>query len=213
MTEPVDSTREDLHVVAELLLAGPQHRTSGTIRLRPLPGGFGTVADPDLRVLDGVLVVAAGTAAERRLPLDGARLTDLAERAGVQPGAPQGIYTDVTAGDPGRPLRVDAGLAGRIAGWYAAGDRVLRALFPDQVPVLWPEHFDLGIGVDEVNYGVSPGDGYSAEPYAYVGPWTPRSGSFWNAPFGAARPIGALPDDEALLAFFTQGRDLARADG
>jgi hypothetical protein len=158
-----------------------------------------------------VLVVAAGTAAERRLPLDGARLADLAEQAGVQPGAPEGIYTDVTAGDPGRPLQVDAGRATALGDWYAAGDRALRSLFPDQVPVIWPEHFDLGIGVDEVNYGVSPGDGYSAEPYAYVGPWTPRTGEFWNAPFGAARTLRALPDDEALLAFFTEGRDRARA--
>ena len=38
-------------------------------------------------------------------------------------------------------------------------------------PVLWPEHFDLAIDVDEVNYGVSPGDGYHGAPYAYVGPW------------------------------------------
>ena len=214
MTEqPADRTREDLHVLAELVLAGPQHRASGTIRLRPLPGGFGTVAEPDLRILDGDLVIGSGTGQERRLPLDGARLADLAEQAGVRPGAPEGIYTDVTAGDPGRPLQVDPGTARRLADWYALGDRALRRLSPETVPVLWPEHFDLGIGVDGVNYGVSPGDGYSEEPYAYVGPWTPRTGPFWNAPFGAARPIGALPDEDSLLAFFAEGREVARADG
>jgi hypothetical protein len=211
--QPTDTTREDLHVVAELLLAGPQHRASGTIRLRPLPGGFGTVSEPDLRVQDGELVVGAGTGEERRRPLDGAGLAELAELAGVEPAAPEGVYTDTTGGDPDRPLRVDAARAGRIADWYATGDRAMRRLAPDTVPVLWPEHFDLGITLDQVNYGVSPGDGYSAEPYAYVGPWTPLSGEFWNAPFGAARPIGDLPDEDALLAFFAQARDLAGQPG
>ena len=37
-------TRRSLHGVAELLLAGPQHRAHGTIRLRVTPGGFGGVA-------------------------------------------------------------------------------------------------------------------------------------------------------------------------
>ena len=41
---------------------------------------------------------------------------------------------------------------------------------------------------DRVNLGASPGDGFHAEPYLYVGPWGPhRPGApgFWNAPFGA----------------------------
>ena len=33
--------------------------------------------------------------------------------------------------------------------------------------------------------GVSAGDDYYPTPYAYVGPWTQRTGPFWNAPFGA----------------------------
>jgi hypothetical protein len=33
-------TRQSLHGVAELVLAGPQYRQSGTIRLRAVPGGF-----------------------------------------------------------------------------------------------------------------------------------------------------------------------------
>jgi hypothetical protein len=78
-------------------------------------------------------------------------------------------------------------------------------------PVLWPEHFDLAVTVDEMNLGVSPGDSWSAEPYAYVGPWEPRRGDFWNAPFGAARPMSALPDVDALAAFFTEGHRLAVA--
>ena len=29
----------------------------------------------------------------------------------------------------------------------------------DSSPILWPEHFDVGITLDQVNYGLSPGDG------------------------------------------------------
>jgi len=48
--------------------------------------------------------------------------------------------------------------------------------------------------------------GLGAEPYAYFGPWTPRAGDFWNAPFGALRPASDLPDVGSVLAFFTEGR-------
>jgi hypothetical protein len=34
--------------------------------------------------------------------------------------------------------------------------RALRSFAPGLEPVLWPEHFDLGIKLDEVNFGVSP---------------------------------------------------------
>jgi hypothetical protein len=76
-------------------------------------------------------------------------------------------------------------------------------------PVLWPEHFDVGIAADEVNYGVSPGDAGHQSPYAYVGPWTARQGEFWNAPFGALRPAAELADPRAVAAFFAAGRAAA----
>lgn len=61
------------------------------------------------------------------------------------------------------------------------------------------------VTLDEVNYGVSPGDDAIPEPYAYVGPWTPQTGDFWNASFGAARLLTELTD---VLAFFQKGRAL-----
>ncbi len=91
----------------------------------------------------------------------------------------------------------------------AVGDAALRAFAPEETPVLWPEHLDVGISRDEVNYGVSPGDASVAEPYAYVGPWTPRTGEFWNQPFGAARPLSALGDAGAVADFFREGARLA----
>ena len=45
----VTATRRSLHAVAERLLAGPQYREHGEIRLRVTPGGFGQFAGP-LRV-------------------------------------------------------------------------------------------------------------------------------------------------------------------
>src|SRR5438045_2062001 len=160
MSEPVPHTaRRALHGVAELVLAGPQYRRSGTIRLRPAPGGFGTVAEPDLRI-DGAFLVAGG----HRLLLSGTSARELAEAAGVEVGAP-GIYSDGSGVGPDDPIDVDEGAAARLAACYSRGDEGLRAFAPDETPVLWPEHFDLGITIDEVNYGVSPGDGYLDRAY------------------------------------------------
>jgi len=52
------------------------------------------------------------------------------------------------------------------------------------------EHLGVAIACDAVNYGISPGDASRPRPYAYVGPHEPRTGPFWNAPFGAAPATG-----------------------
>ncbi|WP_300012435.1 hypothetical protein [Pseudonocardia sp.] len=199
MDEP---TRRSLHGVAELLIAGPQHRAHGTIRLRVTPGGFGGVAVP-LRVEGTDLLWDGG-----RAPLAGT-YRELAAAVGVVAGAPEGVYHDTTGIDPDTDISVDPAAAAEITGWFARGDAGLRAFAPDQEPVLWPEHFDLAITADEVNYGISPGDDAHPEPYAYVGPWTPREGPFWNAGFGALRPATDLPDAAAVAAFFAEGRSAA----
>ena len=56
---------------------------------------------------------------------------------------------------------------------------------------------------------MSPGDSGHPLPYAYVGPWTPREGEFWNASFGAVRTAEQLPDADAVAAFFAAGRAAA----
>lgn len=197
-----ETTRRSLHGVGELLIAGPQHRAHGTIRLRPTPGGFGGVA-VDLRVAGTDLVWEGG-----RAPLSGTYRA-LAAAAGVEPGPPEGVYHDSSGAGPDDEIVVDPVAAAELADWFARGDAGLRAFAPERTPVLWPEHFDLAIDLDEVNYGVSPGDAGHPEPYAYVGPWTPREGPFWNAPFGALRPASELPDAAAVAAFFAEGRAAA----
>ncbi|WP_371494210.1 hypothetical protein OG871_03775 [Kitasatospora sp. NBC_00374] len=206
-TAALETTRRSLHAVAELLMAGPQYRASGTIRLRVVPGGFATVAEPALAVHGTDLV-----SGERRLPLPGASCAALARELGVEAGQPAGLYGEGSGAGVQDGLRLDPAAAEHLLARFAAGDTALRRFAPDQEPVLWPEHFDLGITVDAVNYGVSPGDSFSPEPYAYVGPWTRRVGVFWNAPFGATRPMDELAGAEAVQAFFTEGRGRAATD-
>ena len=137
-----------------------------------------------------------------RVPLTGT-VADVARAAGIAAGAPT-IYAD-HADHADAPLAVDPAAAAELAEWLARGEAGMRAFAPDQEPVLWPEHFDLGIAVDEVNYGISPGDAAHASPYAYVGPWTKREGPFWNASFGSFCPADQLPDVEAVAAYFGAG--------
>jgi hypothetical protein len=199
-------TRLALHGAAELLLAGPQYAVSNTVRLRVVPGGIATVAKPDLRIEGIELVGPRG-----RQPLEGSYAA-VAAAAGLVPRRLDDVYhdgVDVSAEDL---IELDPDHVAALLDAFAAGDAALRAFAPDQVPVLWPEHFDVGISLDEVNYGLSAGDATLPEPYAYVGPWVPRSGSFWNQSFGAARPLEALGGVDAVEAFFREGAERAAAD-
>jgi hypothetical protein len=200
--QAVVAARRSLHAVAELVLAGPQYREHGTIRLQVTHGGFGQVAGP-LRVERGELVRGG-----LRVPLRGSAV-ELADAVGVEVGAPAGVYTEHAELGPDDELSVDPVAAGLLLDWFARGDRALRQFAPELTPVLWSEHFDLGIAFDEVNYGVSPGDRDRRLPYAYVAPWTPRAGQFWDAPFGAVRSAEALPDPAAVADFFAAGRAAA----
>ena len=197
------ATRTSLHGVAELLIAGPQYRAHGTIRLRVTDGGFGGVVLP-VRVAGGELVTDGG-----RVPLTGT-CRELAASTGIDIGRPEGVYSDTSALEADSPLAVDPAAAETICDWFVVGDTGLRAFAPGSEPVLWPEHFDLGVSLEEVNYGISPGDAGHPGPYAYVGPWEPREGEFWNVSFGALRAVEELPDAEAITAFFAAGRDAAR---
>ena len=195
------STLRSLHGVAELLLAGPQFRRSETIRLAAAAGGFATVLPPELAV-DGEWLLADG---QRVTRLSGATCAELGAAAGIAAGAPEGLYKDGSGVAADEPLRVEPDAARLIAHTFEVGDRALRLFEPGRTPVLWPEHFDMGISADEVNYGVSPGDAAIPEPYAYVGPWTPREGEFWNRSFGAARTLAELGDAEGMRDFFAAG--------
>jgi hypothetical protein len=193
------ATRQSLHGLAELVLAGPQYARSGDIRLRVTGTGFATVTEPHLRIEADALIAPSG-----RLPLLGT-IAALAVLAGVEPRALRDVYAEGPTIGINEDLTVDREAAEVILAAFARGDAALRLFAPAEEPVLWPEHFDVGITVSEVNYGVSPGDASTAEPYAYVSPWKVRTGPFWDADFGASRLMRDLPTEQDVLAFFTDG--------
>jgi hypothetical protein len=196
------ATRRSLHGVAELVLAGPQYRATGRLRLRVVPGGFATTLAPGLRV-DGTRVAGEEGAA---VAIAGRTARDLGAELGVTAGRAEGAYGDGSGVGLDDVLAVDPGQAEVITGALALGHDALTAFAPGEAPVLWPEHFDVAVRVREVNFGVSPGDGFLGEPYAYVGvPAVPAGDAFWNAPFGAAVPLRELADVRALSAFFAEG--------
>ena len=210
-------TRDGWHRMAEHVLAAGQFSASGTIRLRPCPGGFSTVVGIDGRQLavvgNRLVILDGGERRETPLTTVGAA----ADFAGVTPGL-RGSYSPVTPADPDAPLSVDTEAARLLADWYALTETALRrftaGLGVTTEPVLWPEHFDVAIAVDAVNYGGSLGDDAIPEPYLYVGPHEgPPTGpsvdaAFWNAPFGAAVTVDRIRTPDEAVGFFLQGRAL-----
>lgn len=203
----LSTSRRALHAVAELLIAGPQYETTGDIRLAARTGGFGGWVGPSPTALFGTdLITPSG-----RFPLGGS-VKELAQRAGITPRALRDVYTGGPDFSLDEPTEVLASSAEVLRRAFTDGDVALRLLDPGQVPILWPEHFDIGISIAEVNYGVSPGDAAIDEPYAYVGPWQVPTGAFWNQSFGAARPLSLLDSAQDILEFFLEGRDAATGD-
>jgi hypothetical protein len=204
----LEPTRLSLHAVAELLMAGPQKDgASNTVRLRVVPGGFATVAEP-IRSVVGVALVA-GT---KEIALDGRTIAEVAQDLGVTPRPLADVYPDVTTLGPDDTLVVDRTAAAVLARAWHVGDEALAAFAPASERVLWPEHFDVAIELDEVTYGVSPGDRYIAVPYVYVSPFD-REGlddPFWNQSFGAAAPLSEVGDAAAVAAYLERGRSLLR---
>lgn len=204
-------TRESWHRVAEHVLAAAQFADAGTIRLRPFPGGFATATGVGGRLLavvgERIVVVDGGEFDARPLTTLGAAAAFVGVSVGLR-----GSYEPATSADPDEPLHVDVASARCLADWFALGDAALRHfaehLGHPTAPVLWPEHFDLGITVDDVNYGVSPGDRAMPEPYLYVGPHEgpPSDDGYWNTPFGAATPAGRTSTQDDAVAFFSEGR-------
>jgi hypothetical protein len=207
------ATRASLHGVAELLMAGPQRRANRSIQLVVTDGGFSTgeLPGPPWRIALRGDEIVLGIDEQRSIPLRGT-FAELADAIGVTAEPPVNSYRPASGRQPSDALDVDPVAAQTLVTALKLGDEACRALAaahsPDAppAPVLWPEHFDVGITLDAVNYGVSPGDSSLLAPYAYVGPHAPPTGDFWNQPYGAARPMTQFADAHAVLAFFDEGR-------
>ena len=227
------SSRQSLQRVAVHIVARSRVEATGRFSLRITPGGFGTPdMGPDgrrVRVSGGNLVVesdAVGAAAVRTMAIHGASLADLAAFAGVDLSESLDVGHDTPMlGDASAPIELSADGAREIAAWFAKSaailDGLLAALPTGSTPTLarlWPEHFDVAVEAQahparRANLGGSPGDGFSDEPYLYIGPWTadrPGDAEFWNAGFGAFRTRNQLTADgadivDAGIAFLLDG--------
>ena len=231
------SGRETLQRVATHVLARRRAVLCGKFGLRATPGGIGTPAcGPDhevVRIAGTRLVreLSGGTAHTSSVDLSTASLADAADLVEVSLDAEFEAGQDTAPlGPTADPLGVDADAAAVVAGWFAFAwatlDATLAELGPGadaSVVQLWPEHFDAGCDVavsadQRANLGASPGDGYSAQPYLYVGPWDsvrPGGPEYWNAPFGAVLAYEDLRAAHEPIAtgvsFFVRGVDLLRS--
>ena len=92
-------------------------------------------------------------------------------------------------------------------GALGRGHDALIAFAPAETPVLWPEHFDVAIRVQERTSGCRRATASSrSRTRTWASSRPPAGDAFWNAPFGAAVPLTELPDAAAVTAFFAEGR-------
>ncbi|MET0695145.1 MAG: hypothetical protein ABWY56_14520 [Propionibacteriaceae bacterium] len=199
-TASLVQTRRQLHGIAECLLAGPEHRETGEIALRVSPGGFETTAGSSRRLAGTQLVTDEG-----HFEATGT-FADLAARLGVQFGRPDLDYPDGSDARAEDVVALDAQAARALEDWFELGDAALRRFEPSQSPILWPEHFDVAIELDQGIFGASPGDDGHPTPYAYVSTRDHDADGYWNASFGALRDHTELRSVEDLVSFWTEGR-------
>jgi len=202
------STRQRLHGVGECLMAGPQRRAGGRFTLRVTPGGFATTGEPAVR-LDGADLVVD----ESRRVAVGGTFAQMADALGVDFGAPPDGYPDGSGASPGDDVALDEPSARLLLDWYLLTDAALRVVAPRETPILWPEHFDVAILLDDISYGASPGDSFHAMPYAYVSAGEHGDSDFWNAPFGAIRSYQLMKSLQDLVSFWRTAQRLLKAHG
>ncbi len=218
------ATRESLRTVACYVVAPARKARTGRIGLRPVGGGFGTPPFDD----GSRIVVRGDTIAwtPGRSAMLGT-IRDAGRFVGIELSDDPGVGHDLPPFAPDADLAVDSVASLVLGSWYVFGDQVIERLGAASSAgtvseaQLWPEHFDLAVTVEldtgaSVNVGFSPGDGFNADPYAYVGPHDTGglSGDYWNAPFGAfvsyGRLSGAGDPVASALAFIDEGLDRLR---
>jgi len=215
------AARESLHRLAEHVISPALYANTGKIGLRQSPGGFATPPFGDTRrviAVDGDELVDRDDSGQSRSSAI-TTIADAARFVGITPGAPSDLYRPNTPLEPDTALTVDIDAADVVAMWYELTDMALRAFaasIAEDAPTeaqLWPEHFDLAMTADRINYGGSLGDSYIDVPYLYVGPFEGRPEKpdpFWNQSFGAAIGFDEIASIQDAFDFFGRGRLLAR---
>ena len=217
-------TRQALRRLAVYVLSPGRKAVTGRIGLQPTPGGFGTPVfgeGEQLRVEGATLHRQRGGSTEST-PITS--LAAAADFAGVKLSEDPGVGHDIPElGDAEAPLPMSEPAALALGAVYAFAGAVLAELKveldaagqPCSAIQLWPEHFDLGCSIEGANFGCSPGDSFSADPYVYVGPWNSEGldADLWNAPFGAvlryAELLAVGDQHQATLTFLRRGAGLA----
>jgi hypothetical protein len=221
------ATRQGLHRIAVHVLARRRFAVTGHFGLRAAPGGIATPAfgeDAETVRVSGVNLVPESGSGARVVRMNGATLAELGSLVGVDPTAPFTVGKQTPPlGDAAQEIGLDEEALSVIADWYDLGwralDEIIGGLAPESDAVaiqLWPEHLDAATHVgpvsgNRVNLGFSPGDGFSDQPYAYVGPWAgerPGDPEYWNAPFGAVLrwiEVAGSQDPLAVCVDFLMG--------
>jgi hypothetical protein len=205
-----------VHAVAEHVLCVVRHASTGRVGLVPTADGVGTVpfgSQDRVVAIAGDELVDRDNTGERRAPITTLRAA--AAFYEVDPGVPGGLWTPVTTVDLDESLVVEPAAVHALAGWYAFVADALGGLAAAGASIapltLWPEGFDLATTTASANFGGSPGDGFSAEPYLYVGPFElddrlrVTDASYWNSPFGASLGYGALGSTDQAIDFLVHG--------
>jgi hypothetical protein len=204
--EALSGTRKTLHGIAECLLAGPEYRACKEISLRVTPGGFATTGAPAIR-LDRTELIEGE---RHRISAQGT-FRQLADALGVRFGPPEIGYRDGSRAAEDGEVELDPASVTIFTDWFLLADAALRVLATNQTPILWPEHFDVAVLLDDRSYGASPGDDFHGTPYAYVSAPDNDGGEFWNAPFGALLDYSEVHDIDDLVGFWQTGRRLLGA--
>jgi len=220
------TTRTDLHRLSAHVLGRRRYAVSGHFGLRASPDGLATPAfgpEPEtLRLTSTRLIRETGTHSSS-VSLQGTTLDELARFAGADLASAYSARANTPGlGPTTEPLHLSPDELAPIFAWFVLGWRVLDtvvselpAQWTQSTVQLWPEHFDVGTGLDfgrgdgdGVNLGFSAGDAFSEEPYAYVAPWGPeRPGDpgFWNVQFGALVTRSQAGDEPSCVAFLRSG--------
>lgn len=219
------ASRDDFHRLAYAAVAAARHETNGKFGLRFTAGGFGTPffgEDRQVRMVGNVLVDQRGDQVRQHQPTS---INDAASFLGVEVSTVAAEGDSPQLDDVDRPLQLDGATGAFLGDWFGFVASVLEELraeaTADEQPSrvqLWPGHFDPAFELgDEASsrratIGGSPGDGGSAEPYLYVGPWGGvTEDAYWNAESfpGAVLPYATIvaADDQrgVALEFLREG--------
>lgn len=217
LPDSFETTVDAVHAVAEHVLSAARHASAGRVGLVATADGVAAPPfGPRERVvaIEGDELVDRDRAGERRAPITTLRAA--ASFFQVDAGVPGELWTPVTNVELDDPLVVDPAAVRALAGWYtfvtAALDGLAAAGAAIAPLTLWPEGFDLATTTASANFGGSPGDGFSSDPYLYVGPFelddrlrAAADASYWNSPFGASLRYGAISSTEEAIEFLVRG--------